>query len=585
MDIYYSSEKNVQILIALLKKHNIKRIIASPGATNICFVASAQNDPYFEIYSSIDERSAAYIACGMAAESQEPVVLSCTAATASRNYIPGLTETFYRKLPILAVTSTRHISQIGHNIDQVVDRTNLLNDIAKLSVHLPIPHNEETEWECEIKINKALLELQRHGGGPVHINLTTSYDTDFSVRELPQVRTIKRISYTDDMPKLKTGKTGIFVGAHTKWSDKLIHEVELFCENYNAVVLCDSTSNYKGKYGIYFNLLIHQKKYHAPCLTMDTMIHIGDISASSIFSVKDIWRVNPDGEVRDTFRKLKYVFEMEEIIFFEKMNCENKNKTKNTDFYDEWIKESNNCQVKLLEKENELPYSNVWMTLQMHDKLPLNSVLHLGILNSLRSWNFFKVNDTILEYSNTGGFGIDGGISSLIGASLINKEKIYFGIVGDLAFFYDLNAIGNRHIGNNIRIMIINNGLGVEFKTNMNLAQRAGIGEATDKYIAAAGHFGKKSPYLVKHYSEDLGFEYLSASNKEEFLINIKKFLSFELFEKPIIFETFTESRNEVDAIEMIQNLEVSMTSMAKDIAKNVIGNKGVEKLKKVLKR
>ena len=70
---------------------------------------------------------------------------------------------------------------------------------------------------------------------------------------------------------------------------------------------------------------------------MDTMIHIGDISASSIFSVKDIWRVNPDGEVRDTFRKLKYVFEMEEIIFFEKMNCENKNKTKNTDFYDEWI--------------------------------------------------------------------------------------------------------------------------------------------------------------------------------------------------------------------------------------------------------
>ena len=90
---------------------------------------------------------------------------------------------------------------------------------------------------------------------------------------------------------------------------------------------------------------------------------------------------------------------------------------------------------------------------------------------------------------------------------------------------------------------------------------------------------------MVKHYSEDLGFEYLSASNKEEFLINIKKFLSFELFEKPIIFETFTESRNEVDAIEMIQNLEVSMTSMAKDIAKNVIGNKGVETLKKVLKR
>lgn len=103
MEKYYTSERNAQIVIALLKANNIRKIIVSPGATNITFVASIQQDPYFEIYSSVDERSAAYMACGLAAESGEPVVLSCTGATASRNYLPGLTEAFYRKLPVLAI--------------------------------------------------------------------------------------------------------------------------------------------------------------------------------------------------------------------------------------------------------------------------------------------------------------------------------------------------------------------------------------------------------------------------------------------------------------------------------------------------
>lgn len=112
----YTDERNVQILVSLLKQHGIKRVIASPGTTNITFVECLQGDPFFEVFSSVDERSAAYMACGMAAETGEPVVLSCTGATASRNYLPGLTEAFYRKLPVLAVTSTQHPRRIGRNV-------------------------------------------------------------------------------------------------------------------------------------------------------------------------------------------------------------------------------------------------------------------------------------------------------------------------------------------------------------------------------------------------------------------------------------------------------------------------------------
>ena len=202
-DYFYTDERNAQIVISLLKAHGIKKVVASPGTTNICLVASLQQDPFFEIYSAADERSAGYIACGLSSESGEPVVLSCTGATASRNYMSALTEAYYRKLPILVITSSRSNFQIGHNIDQVTDRTVLPNDVAKLSVQLPlIYNNDEAEWGCVIAANKAILELSHHGNGPVHINLETNYSWNYNIKELPETRAIYRFSNENDLPKL-----------------------------------------------------------------------------------------------------------------------------------------------------------------------------------------------------------------------------------------------------------------------------------------------------------------------------------------------------------------------------------------------
>ena len=218
MKNFYNDAEHIQILIALMKAHKIKRIVVSPGATNICLVASLQNDPYFEMYSSVDERSAAYIACGLAAETGEPVALSCTGATASRNYIPGLTEAFYRKLPILAITATQKIEKIGHNIPQVIDRSVGQKDIFKISVQINEINNEDDRWANEIKINKAILSLFYKGGGPAHINLTMDYSASYLTKELPKARVIKRIGYNDRLPALLGNKIGIFVGAHKKWN-------------------------------------------------------------------------------------------------------------------------------------------------------------------------------------------------------------------------------------------------------------------------------------------------------------------------------------------------------------------------------
>ena len=103
----YTHNLSIQVLVDLLIKHGIKKAVVSPGTTNLEFIAALQYSGKFDLYSSIDERSAAYMACGIAEECGEPVVISCTGSTASRNNFPGLTEAYYRKLPVLAITSTR----------------------------------------------------------------------------------------------------------------------------------------------------------------------------------------------------------------------------------------------------------------------------------------------------------------------------------------------------------------------------------------------------------------------------------------------------------------------------------------------
>ena len=581
MEKYYSNNKSVQILIALMKENGIRKIVASPGTTNIEFVGSVENDPYFEIYSSVDERSAAYIACGLAQQSGEPVALSCTGATASRNYFPGLTEAYYRQLPVLAITSTQPIGRADSYSPQFIDRRIQPEDTVKESVQIGIIHDKEDEWTANTLINKAILELTHNGKGPVHINLTTTYSKDFSVKELPPTRVIKRISDNSVFPGLQKGRIAIVVGSHLPWDEQLTKTVELFCEKYDACVITDHTGNYTGRYKINAPLLCSQDLYQYGCRHCNLIIHMGCVSGADIgLFCKEVWRINPDGIIRDTYKKLTHIFQMNEISFFlHYISCGEDNEIggSETSYYMEWKKE----EEALRALKYELPFSNVWMAEQTISRLPEKSILYLGILNTLRAWDYFELHKSISVFANTGGFGIDGMVSSLLGTALADSGRICFGVLGDLSFFYDMNALGNRHFPNNIRLLVINNGRGTEF-TNYN-HQGALFEEDANKYIAAAGHYGNKSEVLIKNYAESLGYRYLSAHNKEEYLASLQKFISSERSDTPIIFEAFTNSTDESDAIKVMRTLQRDTKGATKQIVKNIIGPKGVYTLKKIM--
>jgi len=577
---YYTSERSIQLLIALLKANGINKVVASPGATNITFVASLQQDPFFKIYSCVDERSAAYMACGISAQSNEPVVLTCTGATASRNYFPGLTEAYYRKIPILAITSTQSESRIGHLRAQVIDRSQQPLDTVIHSEHVRSIVTEEDEWDATIRLNRAILALNHHGGGPVHINLATTYSKDFSVKELPPVRVIRRYTQNEKLPELPKGRIAVVLGNHKTFSKNETVAIDNFCASHDAVVFCDHTSGYYGKYRVQFALALNQADHVSNLRNLDLLIHLGEVSGDSPtfagLRSNEVWRVSEDGELRDAFNKLKNVFEMPEEVFFQ--HYSSTTEPAKDDFY-------RKCQAELdMVRANipELPFAHTWIASQTAHRIPKDSVLHLAIYNSLRNWNFFEVDNSVIRSCNTGGFGIDGILSTLVGASLAEPSKICYAVIGDLAFFYDMNVAGNRHVGRNVRILLVNNGKGTEFR-NYN-HPGAAFGDEADLYIAAGGHFGNKSRRLVKHYAEDLGFEYMSAENKEEYLANLNRFVTAEMTDRPMLFEVFTTSEDESNSLMAIRHSVTNSTGQARKLLKNIVGDKGVNFVKKILK-
>lgn len=575
----YTVSKNVQITLALLKEHQIKYIILNPGATNMAFVRGVQNDPFFTCYSVVDERSAMYVAIGLYLQTGERIAINCTSAQATRNYIPGLTEAFYKHVPILAITTSKLPHQVGQEYMQGPNQTSLPIDAVKRTFACPYVTNEYDELHCCRMVNEAILELTHRTPGPIQLNLPMN-DIEigkFTEPNLPKVKVINRYMYWDDWDlELDNKKIMLVIGEHRPFTERQKNAINAFCESHNVFIYTNHLSNFEAKYSLDANLLLSTFGVSFDSYKPDILLSIGGQTgdypifgklASGNWSSFEHWRIASDGDVVDTYNKLTKVFECPEELFFERLATDNQS---DHSYYTQWEELQETKKIP-----EDLPFSNAYLAQQLHKDLPKGSYLNLAILNSLRHWSYFPIDKSIVCYSNVSAFGIDGCTSVLIGES-ITTEELCFLVTGDLAFFYDMNALGIRHIKNNVRILLVNNGCGAEFKNY--ISANSQFGEEGDVYVAAAGHNGS-----AKGWAEDAGFKYLKASSKEEFLQNKEEFLNKS--DKSIVFEVFTTYKDESDALKKILEYNKTGLSKTQDILRSVIGDKGVAIIKNVLKK
>lgn len=551
----------IEITKKLLKEHGIRYVVVSPGGTNMALVHALQDDPFFTLYSIVDERSAIYFAIGLYLQTGEIIATSCTSAQATRNYIPGLTEAFYKRVPLLAITMEKHPSFIGQEYMQAPDQTSMPKDCIKKTYELPYVDSIQDEYACIRIVNEAICELTYKGNGPVQLCIPW---IDFSIKDTtPDIRSIHRYTNYDKSFDLSGKRIMIVIGEHRPFSNSQIQALETFAETADCVIYTNHLSNYKGKYSINANLeftvtnINDFEKNYAPDLLISIGGQTGDYPFFLLLSKPELsntehWRIAEDGKIIDTYDKLTKVFECSIESFF-------KDAAGNTPVEHKYYQKLTDL-CSNTDRDAELPFSNAFAAQILHNKLPKNSIIQFSILNSLRVWNLFEVDPSIECYSNVGAFGIDGGMSTLIGQSVVS-DKLCFMIIGDLAFYYDMNSLGIRHIKNNVRILLINNNGGVEFKLN------DGNHQKTDPFIAAAGHFKN-----AKGWAETCNFKYMSASNKEDFLKHYNEFIGTS--EKPIVFELFITDKNDYLGYQTLldANRNIDMKEKLKKGIKKFIG-------------
>ena len=589
MEQLYSVHKNVQILIALLKEHGIRNIVCSAGTRNISFVFSVLRDDYFKCYSIVDERSAGFFALGLIQATQEPAAVVCTSGTASCNYLSAVTEAYYQHLPLVVLTSDRLRYHLNQQEDQCIPQLHLYQDVIRKVVDLAPVKDEMDAWHCGRLVNEALLELDHREKGPVQINFQVDpkYPVDggdFIINQptLPKVKKISRIMADDDeecweelSQRLQGKHVLVCYGQHLPLAQEHVEAINKFCECYDALFFCEHISNLHiknmvGSAGI-LNHIVWDK------ICPDVVITMGGhrmadpkIGLRKINTHFEHWHVSPNGEVSDVFMCQNQIVECKEKFFFMKMAalsspCEHP-------YVKKW-REMEQSRIARKPKTSDFAYSQVYAIKQLIDHLPNNAVFHVSNSNSIRVLTSFDLPDAIDVFCNRGTCGIDGSMSSYI-ANSFAVDRPSFLCIGDLSFFYDMNALWNKYINGNTRIMLCNNSGGAILNWGPYL---------TVNIEGAEVNTGATHQTSAKGWVESRGFKYLCAHNQEEFDLAIEAFTVLQS-ESPILLEVFTDMTIDIKERGKIATSYMGRQSAAANSVKSLIPKPIKDLAKKILK-
>ena len=559
----YTCLKNVQILISLLKQYGIRHIVISAGTRHTPLVHSVEQDPFFQTYSVVDERSASFFAIGMIEQLREPVAVCCTSGSAAANYVSAANEAFYQELPLLLLTADRNHYYQFQQEEQMIPQEGLYAAVCKKVVTLNHVRDEKDAWYCARLCNEALMELFDGKRGPVHINFVVENDypvhqgiVRFDTETLPAVRKTERLTLEASpeewqrwAERLKQSKVLIIFGQRGPVSARETALIEAFCERYSCVVMTDLLSNLHCSCSLHsFPMARMMNAEELKALAPDILITMNAFSISELkyklgnpHFFREHWHVSPDGQISDPFKCLPDTVACSPMTFFEKFTALAEPKPQNA-YLAAWRAQYERIGNQGSLNDEPVAYSSMYGIQQLIRRIPDGALLHIGNSNSIRLANYFQPSEKVTVCGNRGTHGIDGSMSAFVGQAHISG-RLSFLILGDLSFFYDMNALWNQYVGKNLRILLCNNSGGGIFHSYPNQTNVPTL----DEHIAAEHHTSAEA------WVRSRGFTYLSCRNKEEFDRALPQLLAEET-DAPVILEMFTDKETDAECIRTINS-------------------------------
>lgn len=527
-----STKKHSQQLAALLLKKGITDIVISPGSRNAPIIHTFYGIAEFNCRNIVDERSAAYFALGLSLAKQKPVAIVCTSGTASLNYTPAVAEAFYQNIPLIVLTADRPDYWIDQAESQCIRQEGIYSNFVKKEVSLPLGESEKELWFAARQINECLNLATSGNPAPVHINIPFEEPLhDLTDAELPDV---KEIGFAEIQslisPNELTGlavtisqsKKIMILAAQLNPNPELENALAKFVEKTGAVVLHEHLSNFSNPdfCGSIDALMAAILEENAAEYCPDLLISLGGQFVSK--SLKQFlrknkpaehWHLSLGGEHFDTYQSLTKVNQTEAADFFESLFGQALQV--NSDYLHVW----KNKEAKVNQLRDEFVANIEFSDLKAFDligkNIPENTVIHLGNSSPVRYALILNRVKNAQYYSNRGTAGIDGCLSTSVGFAN-ESDMLNTIILGDLSFFYDSNALWNKYIGSNLRIIVIHNGGGNIF----------GMIKGPGETPAFQEHFFTGNTHKAEVLAKAFGLDYFSATNEIELAQSLDEFYS-----------------------------------------------------------
>jgi len=161
----------LQAFVEELYRCGMRHAVTSPGSRNAPLALTLAAQEGVEAVSVIDERSAGFVALGMAKASGRPVAVTCTSGTAAANLHPAVVEAHEARVPLIVMTADRppELREVGAG--QAIDQIKLYGTAAKWFVEVGT-HDPSRATAIHHRALACRAYWTAEGGrpGPVHLN-------------------------------------------------------------------------------------------------------------------------------------------------------------------------------------------------------------------------------------------------------------------------------------------------------------------------------------------------------------------------------------------------------------------------------
>jgi 2-succinyl-5-enolpyruvyl-6-hydroxy-3-cyclohexene-1-carboxylate synthase len=443
----------VKAIVESCKFNGLQYVVISPGSRNAPLIKAFTDDAFFSCISVVDERSAGFVALGIAQAIGKPTILTCTSGSALLNYYPAIAEAFYAQVPLLILSADRPKQLIDQWDGQCIRQENVYGNHVLASATTPEIFGHSQPF---FDLTHALIQTCKGSQkGPVHLNIPMEeplYDFDLTQFELKfpyeQIESTLEVVLPSELKQVLTSKEKIL------WFNGASNEKLQISSFGNIVFLNDIIGNGFAGNVHYWEKILSAHPEIWESLQPEVLITTGKYTVSKIlkqflrkYQPKTHWHISECAFVGDPFGTQPKLVQMCPKELMETIAA--LQVRGNGDYLDRWR-----------DLDRPALSSNVYSELEVcrliTETASSGTVFHWGNSMPVRyASELGRVNKKV-HFSNRGTSGIDGCLSTAVGHALVDpREQIL--IIGDLSFFYDANALWNELRPANLKIVILNN--------------------------------------------------------------------------------------------------------------------------------